>query len=584
MRKINWKKIFSVVIGFLWLGLLFYTRLINLNWGLPYPMHPDERNIAESVTGLSCLTEGIFLKIKDCFNPHFFAYGQLSLYLSYGMSLFLKFFNGNLSSPISFIEAVFSLRLISALASIINFFVILKIISLLNKLSFNDYLLIAPLLIFSPFFIQFSHFGTTESLLMLFYSLIFYFSLVLIEEKNGKKFSRLIFILSLISGLSSATKISSIIFWVPVFLVIIYAAKIKFRKKYKKIFSHCLLFCVSTVFFTIIFSPHNLISFTDFMASLNYESAVATGKIKAFYTKQFDQSIPIIFQLVKIFPFALGYPVFFLGIFGLLFLNWRDEKVNLLRFFFIIYFLPAAFLYAKWTRFMAPIFPLILILAILIIFKIKTAVLKNKKRIFFVPIFIFGYLFLLLQGIAFLTIFTNEDVRFVASKWIYKNLPTNSFILSETANVIDIPVKPPNYSSAPKSYRYISFNFYNLDEDLSLQLSLNHYLSQADFIIIPSRRVFLNYYCPVKENNWLIEILSGYFPGRCKKVRQEYPLVNRYYDQLFAEKLGFKKLVEFRHFPKISFFGKTLFEFNDELAEETHTVFDHPVIRIFKRI
>jgi len=130
MRKINWKKFFFLGLGFLWLGLLFYTRLINLNWGLPYPMHPDERNMAESVQRLNCQLSDGQISLKSCLNPYFFAYGQLSLYLSYLLILFLKFFDGDLGYPVSFMEAVFSLRLISALASIINFFVIIKIIFL----------------------------------------------------------------------------------------------------------------------------------------------------------------------------------------------------------------------------------------------------------------------------------------------------------------------------------------------------------------------------------------------------------------------------------------------------------------------
>jgi hypothetical protein len=36
--------------------------------------------------------------------------------------------------------------------------------------------------------------------------------------------------------------------------------------------------------------------------------------------------------------------------------------------------------------------------------------------------------------------------------------------------------------------------------------------------------------------------------------------------------------------PHISLFGKKIYEIHDENAEETWTVFDHPVIRIYKRI
>ena len=42
-------------------------------------------------------------------------------------------------------------------------------------------------------------------------------------------------------------------------------------------------------------------------------------------------------------------------------------------------------------------------------------------------------------------------------------------------------------------------------------------------------------------------------------------------------------VAEFTSYPEISFFGTTLIDFPDENAEETWTVFDHPVIRIYKK-
>jgi len=85
-----------------------------------------------------------------------------------------------------------------------------------------------------------------------------------------------------------------------------------------------------------------------------------------------------------------------------------------------------------------------------------------------------------------------------------------------------------------------NFDFYNNYQAPALAQSL----ALADYIFVPSRRVFLNY---------------------------QYP----YYQSLFNGKLGFIKLIDFTpnySWPLIS-----------EQAEETWSVFDHPTIRIFKR-
>jgi uncharacterized membrane protein (UPF0127 family) len=65
-----------------------------------------------------------------------------------------------------------------------------------------------------------------------------------------------------------------------------------------------------------------------------------------------------------------------------------------------------------------------------------------------------------------------------------------------------------------------------------------------------------------------------------------YALLNKYYSDLFSGDSGFELVKEFSSYPQLSF--KLLafsfqFPFPDENAEETWTVFDHPVIRIYKR-
>ena len=172
-------------------------------------------------------------------------------------------------------------------------------------------------------------------------------------------------------------------------------------------------------------------------------------------------------------------------------------------------------------------------------------------------LFIIISILLIIPGISYLFIYQNPDVRFLTSEWIYENIPNNALILSETANVVDIPIVDTKQTH--KNFRIVSFNFYDLDKDPNLQLQLNEYLTKAYYIFIPSRRIFMNH-----QNN-------------------DYPLLNSYYRKLFSGELGFKEIAKFTSYPKISLFGKTIREYPDEAAEETWTVFDHPVIRIYQR-
>ena len=592
MLKIKWILVFILFV------VLIYTRFINLAWGLPNPMHPDERNMANAIQNLNCEVQSSKFKVQSCFNPHFFAYGQFPLYLGYAGVLFLKFFDGDLGTPLSFAEAAFSLRIISAIASILNALILMKVVKLLipKQIANIKYQIsIFLVFIFSPFFIQFSHFGTTESLLMLFYSIIVYLSLKF--SRNEVHSSGFYLLTSIFSGLAIATKVSSVIFLiVPIVLMLDQAKKTIMHR------SVAIWYLLTlTLVFSILFSPHNFISFPEFLGSMKYESDVAMGDYRAFYTRQFEGTAPILFQFVKIFPYALGWPALIFFLLGFFLLPYKLE-FNLLRLAILAGFLPSAFFYAKWTRFMAPILPLMLVMAVVFLqflifnfqFLFKSKFLNFISRF---TIYVLSFI-MILHGITYLSIYQNPDVRYTASDWIYQNIPDKSYILFETANVVDIPIQSPATPAGrrnPKqnqkpNYQMVSFNFYDIDQNPLLLSQLQEHLTKADYLFIPSRRIFANNYClendksqmTNKQISYKIQIFSD--KNWCDYLRKRYPLLNNYYDKLFSGELGFEKVAEFSSYPRVQLFGKTILEFPDESAEETWTVFDHPVIRIYKKI
>jgi len=540
------KIVFAVLIA-----TLIYTRFVNIGWGLPYPMHPDERNMAVAIQQLHCdfKFQIANFKVSDCFNPHFFAYGQLPLYIAYaGIRLFHTILG--ITGPPSFVEATVALRAISAMSSILLAFVLLKIIRLIYKPKQRHYditmlrLFALTILIFQPYAIQFAHFGTTESLLMLLYSIIVYYSLYILKTADYKLPTVL---LGVVLGLAIGTKSSSLLFFVVPTGVLL------FKKKWKEV----IVMFVLAIIFALVASPQSIIHWSEFKSSMEYESAVGLGAYKAFYTRQFENTTPVIFQLTHILPYALGLPIMIVGIGGLFFLSWKQKEYNVLRIALLMVFLPSAFFYAKWTRFIAPAFPILTVLGVMWIFDLFNKLhLLTFRRL----IVLFITLLLCLHGVAYVSVYTNPDVRYSASEWIHRNIPQGSLILSETANVVDIPIPPPTYTKAVPDYRVIPFNFYDLDTNLELQKGLVTALGAADYIIIPSRRIFKNH------------------PSNM------YPMVADYYDDLFSGRTGFTQIGEIASYPKISLFGKTVWEWKDESAEETWTVFDHPVIRIYKRV
>lgn len=497
--------------------LTLFTRFYGLNWGNGNYFHPDENNMATALSQLSWTSN---------LNPHFFSYGQFPLYLGYLSLSILGLAN-------SFSNSIFILRLWSAIFSILSVLLLFYINKNLTK---TNYYLLPLLAIFTPGLIQLAHFGTTESLLIL----VFLANILLGIKYLQKPGLLYIFIAAFITGLGLGSKLTAIFFAAPILIAIL------FKNLNLKFLLLTIYFGLLTIFFALISSPYSLIEFSDFKSAISYESQVATGSLKVFYTNQFLHTTPYLYQLINIFPYALGLPVFILSVFSIFYLFFHtkyripDTKYLVIFFPAIVYFIYNGQLYTKWFRFMSPIFFLFLIPAALFL-----NLLLQKKRVI-------GKIVLtlcLLPGVIFYSLYFNSDIRLTASLWMNDNLPPNSTILSEAGNVVNIPT--PNHTLSVDN-----FDFYNLDSNPDRPRQLITSISKSEYILIPSRRIFMNQYS--------------------SHPQRSFPISQKYYQSLFNGDLGYQLIKVFK--PSSSFF------LDSELAEETYSVFDQPTIRLYKKV
>src|SRR5207253_1272950 len=69
--------------------------------------------------------------------------------------------------------------------------------------------------------------------------------------------------------------------------------------------------------------------------------------------------------------------------------------------------------------------------------------------------------------------------------------------------------------------------------------------------------------------------------GSIPTVPEKYPRMTQFYKELFAGRLGYKKVAEFTSYPSLAYLGIPI-TFPDDWAEESFTVYDHPKVMIFK--
>lgn len=596
----------SWIIGALFFFVLVYTRFVGLGWGLPYPMHPDEWNIARSVQQLECSapqsTPGVSW-LQNCLNPHFFAYGQPTIYLG-AVLVGLSRLASGIVGPIQLTEAILALRTISAISSVLCVYFMILIYRQCVVLSARRTWHLIPM-IFSPALIQFAHFGTTESVLMMLYVWLTYHTIKYIKSepvKNKQHSYSYVVGCGLLVGAACAVKLSSAVFALAPLLVLAHqvgkALRAAQTPRIQTLLHLLRMLFVAVIAGALIFvalSPHFVISWVDTLSSLRYESDVAMGTFLMFYTRAFAMSRPVVYPLVAIFPAALGWAQYIMLGAALAYIFMVRRRMNrsfaTLVFFAIVYFLISSFVFTKWTRFLAPIFPLLVVALSILLAHVQEHLTSRLtiRPIIQATLWTALSIVLSIAAIGYLHVYQSADVRFQASQWIARNVPDGSVILSETANVVDVPIYPSTYTGQRPELENISFDFYNLDQDPHLPATLAAAIARADYIVVPSRRIYANHWCNKQEiapGTRFAKVVGetvAYEPGRCDYLRRTYPALNAYYDQLFSETLGFEHVQTFHSFPQITLFGHRIYVFADEQFDETWTVFDHPVIRVFQR-
>lgn len=532
-----------------------FLRLYNFDWGSPFYFHPDERNIASSVADLHAF---------DQLNPHFFAYGSLPIYTIYTGGVFVNMLLGE-QKDIFFVSLEIAIRVSRVLSAALGISIILLAYFVGKNLhDAKTGLLAAFFTTFSTGFIQFSHFGTFEMWLT-FFSLLLFF-IMLFTIKNDKRI--FVFLLGIVFGILVSIKVTALIFFVPICCLVFYKRFIKHKTKltYSVFFLSVLqmlrdillILCLAAIVY-LIFCPFTFKTYNEFIASMRYESAVALGRLPVFYTGGFTQTIPILFQFNKIYPFFINPLLTIIFIPCFLFFVWKSISQKNIAFImlsivFLSLFLSQAVQYAKWTRYMLPTLPFLYLILSYVIVLILSFIHKQSKNILFwggvLHVFVFSSMLFSLAF--FLTVYTKEDTRVAASEWAKKNIKENARILSE---VYDLGILPFN-----NYFPHITlFNFYDLEQNPLLTKDLAAKLAENDYLILTSQRIMKNRLA----------------------FHKKFPLGHDFYSKLFAEKNGYKKIYQTPCdiLCQIAYFGNPMTNF-----EETATVFDRPIIFIFKKI
>lgn len=538
------------------LGAFFF--LSNLNWGAPFHFHPDERNIASSVSQL---------RFPEHMNPKFFAYGSLPIYTVYYTGLLANaiipcqlLWDSCEKSSVSFSQAITIGRFYSSLFSLL----IIPLLFFLGKQIKDEKtgFIAAFLATTSIGFIQFAHFGTFE-LWLTFFSVLLFWSCVKTAQRASFTY---VLMTAVFFGVLIATKISSIVLLPLPLLALVIRHIPKHRGKQLKAWmlmhglihatKNLLLFTLIILSVYLLTNPYVQWDKEGYLNSIRYESEVALGTLPVFYTGEFFDTVPILFQLQNVYPFLLNPLIFLLALPSFVYLAYSAKKSKRLPYFFLVLFfiillVSQAIFFVKWTRYMVPTLPF-LYLIIAIALSTFSTIHKVPKTYATISASIGACICIIFALSYFITAFIKQDTRIAAAAYAKSTIPADAHILSEVYDLGIVPFTYPNVKL---------FNFYELDNvnpEFNEQ-TLKNELEKADYIILPSQRVIKS------------RLLQ----------KERFPKGYAFYSQLFNGSLGFKKIYETPCdvFCQITYLSSPSFRY-----EQTANVFDRPTVYIFKKM
>ena len=595
------------------------SRGCHIAWDGLHQTHPDERYINLVATSIEFFsrtndeypansslnpfywpdnktTSGIEIPRGE---PRLFAYGHAPLYLRVIVAKSLAYFGkfvgsidnyvlGHLflsGNSIEILQMVVVGRFLSVLADCITLVVIYFIGRKLHGESVG--LIAAGLFAVSVQFIQQAHFGTFDSLLTTAVSLVLW-ALVLYTGSGKLKYLN---VAGAGIGLAVGIKATAVLLVLPAFtavlcyeLVRVGAVKLSWPRRILQVW---LVPCLWGLAIFILCNPYSIIEWQEYLGNIALQSYMVRGLVDWPFILQYKDTVSYLYHITEQGRWTLGWPLtifMYGGTLGLgvevvtkLRLREFDTRVAqrlVLLSWVVCYFLLIGGLHVKYPRYMLPIIPLQIIFAArLLVRVVKRSVVYGLPVLFLVMVTTTVY------AISYVNMYDKPHPWIVASNWIHANGDKGVTVLTEKWDH-PLPldqVRKENRLIFREKYDTMALDFANTPETKSKYRSILREVAQADYIIVASNRN----YGPMLANPDL------------------FPYGMKYYQGLFDGTLGYTLVLAETRFPTfagISLRGDPIksagidlkgnqkyyeASYRPGVADESFTVYDHPLVLIF---
>jgi YYY domain-containing protein len=301
----------------------------------------------------------------------------------------------------------------------------------------------------------------------------------------------------------------------------------------------------------------------QWLADKAYQVQVSSGTVDVPFMIQWAGTAPYTFVLQNIVQWAMGPALGIACLIGLAVACWRfvrgyarEREALLIILWTVVNLLYFGGQFAKFLRYLLPTyFTLVMLAAYVLLLATDWLAGIRRWRLNSLSRLLAPAVVLLTAGWALAFshgIYGQPLSRFQASDWIYANVPAGATLATEHWDD-RLPLAMPGED--PGRYHYNELALYDA-ETPAKRAKLEDVLDNSQYVVMSSRRLI----------------------GSIPRLPERYPLATTYYRLLESGQLGFELVDTAQVEPSLG-----PLKFDDSNAQEDFTVYDHPLVQIWKK-
>lgn len=510
-----------------------------------YHFHPDETSLIKAALGPI-----------DPLAPGLTSYGTLPVYLLRGVLEFNRIVLGldfkNQESTDDVRHVYVTARILAVLVSCLT----LYLVWLLGVRWFGEAagLLAAFMVAVAPLAIQQAHFYTVDGLFTLLVLAAVYSSLAALEKDDPRWF----ILAGVMTGLSGAVRLIGL----AVGLLLLAGIVVRDRQPKAVLSPRLWIAGLAAVLGLLVLQPFlltdwGLIFRESSPSDMGYSMKVARGELLKPWSLWDVHTVPYLYHWSHLFPLGAGWPLTILFVLGLSCGIWKPGlNKGLILLWIGIYFAVVGGLHTKPIRYLLPLLPFLALLAADFCVRTVRSLRFPRLRKLAVGACAGVLVYSALYGVAFAGLYTREDSRIQAARWIDRNIPDRSRIGVERGGFSMLPMVDSDkyFVRIIQAVTLFSIRGYaTCNVELNL---LQEKLNDLDYLVITD----VNRYQQFTAAPDLV-------PGG-----------SAFYRALVEGELGFDLVQRFRNYPSLGGL-----EFRDDGSEPSFTGYDHPTVMVLHK-